>query len=318
MVWWVSDLVLWKIFLKSGFSSVWRVILLIIAWCMGKVKIAVCIACFNRAAVTIRCLQELFNQEGVGGDIDLTVFLVDDGSTDDTAEMVRQRFPRVVVIRGTGNLFWNRSMILAFESARASFPNYYLMLNDDTVLVPGALRIGIGEFGATGADSVGPDVVVGNISDEFGRISYGGRVCGSGLRRFRYGFASFGSAECDTFNGNFVLLSSRVVEIVGWLDPKFVHGMGDFDYGHRIRSAGFEIRTSPEFVGCCNNNSRKGTHYDLGLGFLQRVRVMLHPKELPVLPWALFCWRHGGWVWPVFLVWPYVRTAFGLRPRIDQ
>jgi GT2 family glycosyltransferase len=65
---------------------------------------------------------------------------VDDGSTDDTATAVSQRFPQVKILQGTGSLFWNGGMRIAFAQALQHDYDYYLWLNDDTVLYPNALE----------------------------------------------------------------------------------------------------------------------------------------------------------------------------------
>ncbi len=49
--------------------------------------------------------------------LELSVYLVDDGSSDGTGDAVRQAYPSVSVIRGDGTLFWNRGMRKAWEDA---------------------------------------------------------------------------------------------------------------------------------------------------------------------------------------------------------
>ena len=74
------------------------------------------LTCYNRVEKTIKCLEEVFEQANKSK-LNLEVILVDDGSTDGTAESVRQKFPQVCVLMGDGTLFWNRGMHLAFGEA---------------------------------------------------------------------------------------------------------------------------------------------------------------------------------------------------------
>ena len=73
--------------------------------------IAALITCFNRKEKTILCLTNLFKQPLLNN-FELDVFLTDDGCTDGTAEAVGKMFPQVHIIKGDGNLFWNRGMYM--------------------------------------------------------------------------------------------------------------------------------------------------------------------------------------------------------------
>ena len=53
---------------------------------------AVIMACFNRRATTLRSLASLYGQQPVR---EIRVYLVDDASTDGTAEAVLDRYPSV-------------------------------------------------------------------------------------------------------------------------------------------------------------------------------------------------------------------------------
>ncbi len=101
-------------------------------------RLGALLACHNRRTSTLACLAALFAQKGTD-DVDLQVILLDDGSTDGTAEAVRGRFPAVEVLHGDGELFWGGGMRRAFAVGLARSLDAYLWLNDDTLLDPGAL-----------------------------------------------------------------------------------------------------------------------------------------------------------------------------------
>ena len=100
---------------------------------------AVLLTVFNRKDKTLQCLSQLFDQLPVE-DIQIDVFLTDDGCTDGTAEAVENLFPSVHILEGSGDLFWNRGMLMAWKAA-ADARDYdaYLWLNDDTFLYEGTL-----------------------------------------------------------------------------------------------------------------------------------------------------------------------------------
>ena len=101
--------------------------------------IAVLMTSFNRRDQTLACLAALSAQRDIEG-ITVTVFPVDDNSTDSTTEAVRARFPEVNLLHGDGSLFWNGGMRLAFAMAMQRGFDAYFFLNDDTVLYEDAVR----------------------------------------------------------------------------------------------------------------------------------------------------------------------------------
>lgn len=90
-------------------------------------RIAIIMTCFNRKEKTLKCLGSLL----ADSEHNLQVYMVDDGSTDGTGDAVKVSFPQVNVIRGDGNLFWNRGMHMAFSKAVEVGYDFYLWVNDD-------------------------------------------------------------------------------------------------------------------------------------------------------------------------------------------
>ena len=107
---------------------------------MEQISIAVLMTCHNRKLKTLATLESLFNQI-LTSEIALNAYLLDDGSTDGTATAVQQIYPKVKIFSGDGNLFWNGGMRVAFSEAMKDDPDYYLWLNDDTVLDREALSV---------------------------------------------------------------------------------------------------------------------------------------------------------------------------------
>lgn len=109
-------------------------------------RIAVLLTCYNRVETTLGCLRHLFKTTVEDG-ISFDVFLVDDLSPDRTGAIVKESFPSVHVIEGTGKLFWNRGMALAWKTASESeCYDYYLWLNDDVFLEEHALTTALRDY----------------------------------------------------------------------------------------------------------------------------------------------------------------------------
>lgn len=280
----------------------------------NEVSICALLTCFNRRDKTLACLDRLAaDREAVSADgVRLTAVLVDDGSTDGTADAVCARFPWVVVVRTDGDLFWCRGMCRAQQQPAARAADYQLWLNDDVLLVPGAVQALLAcERGLLASDPAQPAaIVVGATQDAgTGEASYGGERQARGLRKTRFVGIKPGVAaqRCDSMNGNIVLVNRAAAERVGDLDPVFEHAMGDTDYALRARRLGVPVWLAPGFLGLCSDNPRQGGYRDPRLPWRRRWQLMLQRKGLPWRSWLHFTRRHMGLAWPLYFAWPYAK-----------
>lgn len=277
---------------------------------MSIQRVAVLITTFNRRDLTLASLAALFAQKEVE-DTELHVFLVDDGGTDGTRDVVRSLFPLVHVLEGDGTLFWNGGMRMAFDAARREGFDAYILFNDDTILYNDALErllLCARDWLAAGK----PAIVVGSTrSAVTGTRSYGG------LEKYSHGLVlrmnavmplTSASVPCDTLNGNFALIPAEIAEVVGNIEERFQHQFGDVDYGLRAKQAGFEVVVAPGYVGECSNNSGVGTWRDPKAPFVKRWKSLMSPKGVPINDWLLFTVRHYGWRWFYYAASPYVKT----------
>ncbi|NDP47670.1 MAG: glycosyltransferase family 2 protein [Sulfuriferula multivorans] len=274
-----------------------------------KPTLAVIMTAFNRKAKTLAALQALASNVELD-DVDLTVVLVDDGSTDGTAEAVAQAFPWVQVTHGDGSLFWCRGMHRAFELAMHSGYDYYLWLNDDTILYPDAvsrmIRCHVDIYKRLAKQVI---VVGSTVDDQTGKLTYGGELRPSRWRPTTLTRVVPGDVaqKCDSMNGNFVLIPAEAAKKVGNLDPAFEHAMGDTDYALRAGRVGVDLWVAPGVFGTCGHNSVAGTYLDTSLSFSRRWKHFLSRKGLPWRSWMIFTRRHAGPAWLLFFAVPYVK-----------
>lgn len=268
----------------------------------NRMTITALLTCFNRKEKTLGCLRNLEMQDLPGTELKYVV--VDDGSTDGTGEAVKREFPVARLIRGDGSLYWCGGMRVAWSHAAEDDPDYYLMVNDDTLLNPDALDALL---------KIAPDpnarvIAVAAICDPITReATYGGQRDISGL------IEPDGRAhECDTLNGNAVLVTRAVYQEIGMLHGAFSHAMGDLDYGYLAKRHGIRILQSPRSLGTCPRNSRHNTWMDRSLGRRKRLRLLRSKKGLPFSEWMTYNRRNAGWSWPWKTVSPYIRVLLGL------
>lgn len=273
-------------------------------------KIAIIITCYNRLESTVACLK-IVNSLSVSNSWNLRIYLTDDGSTDGTYEAIIEKYPEVIITRTNGESYWNGGMRISFEKAIQDKHDRFLWLNDDTFLKRDTLIELEHTLQICRTKTNKDAIVVGTIRDKEGKyVTYGGVVFPSWWKRTtpQLVYSDTEILPCKTINGNCVWIPMSVVNVVGNLDPVFVHGLGDFDYGFRVHKAGIGLWVSPGFVGICNRNGVRNTFMDRDLPLMKRMKMIGGPKGRPPYPWAIFTYRHCGPAWICYWIFPYARV----------
>lgn len=269
-------------------------------------KVTAILASHNRRDRTLECLASYYGQQ-LAPDVELCAVLVDDGSTDGTADAVGAQFPAVEVISGDGSLFWGQAMERAESIALTGAPDCILWLNDDVVLDSEALSGLLALAAECGEDCI----IVGAVRDPAtGSVTYSG-VRRSGLHPLRIELVLPGEQplEVEMFNGNVVLVPRATSARLGPIDGALGHAAADFDYGLRATRAGIRNLLAPGTIGTCVRDARPRPWLDRSLTAAQRLRLLLGPKGFPPRARARYLMRHGGFAWFLFWLAPYVRAA---------
>lgn len=229
--------------------------------------IAVLLTVFNRKDKTLECLKQLYAQLPLNG-YQIDVYMTNDGCTDGTPEAVALQYPKVHIINGDGNLFWNRGMYTAWQEAAKKDYDFYLWLNDDTILLPQALNKMMNNSESKQNKSI---IVAAIKATTEAKTTYSGHNK-NGL------ITPNGNLQaCDTFNGNCVLIPKYVFQKLGTLDYKFHHAIGDLDYGYRAKKAGIGIYVSPEYIGICDNNPQLPAWARKEIPLFKRIKNLYSP-----------------------------------------
>lgn len=245
-------------------------------------KIAVILTVYNRRETTLEGLRSIYRiTKSFNKNYSFTIYMTNDGCTDGTEKAVAMEFPDVIIINGDGNLFWAGGMNKAWEIANQQDKyDYYIWFNDDAKLFDNAFDLlfdPINRFGSR-------IIVSGAFKDRLGNVSYGGRN-----KRKKIIVPNGTNQPVYFMNGNLTLISSAVVQEIGFLDLQFLHLGGDWDYGLRAQKKGIKVVLTCDYVGTTDRHDK-----DAFSGSLKERLIKLYSiKHNPFVSWKFYR-RHFG------------------------
>ncbi len=199
---------------------------------MNGNSIGIVIPVHNRVRQTVKCLERVV-QSSFG---DFSVYIVDDGSTDDTPAVLADRFPEAKVIQGDGNLWWAKAANLGIRAALDEGVQYVLLLNNDNLISKETLEELLRVSQLKGDAIVGSVVVYEDQGQEKVKHAnlYNGVDRGTKARNPYYNRSIAEVPEIiptEILSGQGSLIPRWVFNCVGSIDENsFPHYMGDFDF----------------------------------------------------------------------------------------
>lgn len=227
---------------------------------MDRVKnIAVLLTCFNRIKKTNECLSSFISAVENFHHYNFSIYVVDDHSSDGTAEMIKEIYPTVNLIMGDGSLFWAGGMRMAWRTALNADKDFdgFLLINDDVFFfdsfwtkIEVTIKYVESNFKKQGV------YVLSTIDRDTQTLSYGGYILNNRLFKHSYYLKSPDNqpAECDLTNANILYVAHEVVDEIGILDERFTHSLADFDYALTAKETGFPVLVCPGIGGYCIND----------------------------------------------------------------
>ncbi|MBM3423283.1 glycosyltransferase family 2 protein [Chlorobium limicola] len=259
--------------------------------------ITIVIVSYNTRDILRNCLEALFR--GSGG-IDMEVFVVDNDSRDDSAQMVHETFPQVRLIANNANLGFAAANNQAFRQAKG---RYIVLLNPDAYVGPSSISNAVAFMDS----NPGCGLCGGKIISPEGRLEPSARRFPSPLSKLltlsglsakhpgspilnRHEFGGFAHdrpLEVDWVPGTFTIVRKKMLDEIGAFDERFFIYYEETDLCLRAKQAGWSIWFIPDaevmHIGGACSKTRKDKTYDEGasqvLSFRMRSEWLYYRKN---------------------------------------
>jgi len=241
------------------------------------VKLSLVIVNFNTKLLLKQCLESIYQNLG---NMEHEIFVVDNNSSDQSLLMIKENFPGVLLIENKENFGFAKANNQAIQKARGQ---YLLLLNSDTIVLPGTLNIMIDfmdtnpEVGVLGAKLVDQDLNLQTscryfptlftvLSQFFGLSAMfpKSKIFG----RYDMGYWDHNQIRnVDCVPATSLLVRKKVVQEVGLLDENYFMYFEDTDWCYRITRAGWKVVFLPNakvihLGGASAAESSRGLFYD--------------------------------------------------------
>jgi GT2 family glycosyltransferase len=190
--------------------------------------ISVVIVSYNTLAMTLACIDSIYSAYS-----EKEIFVVDNASTDNSAEEIKKHFPEVNLIVNSENRGFGAANNQALKECSG---RYVIFLNPDTKVKPETLQNAVAfmdanrQIGLAGAKILNPD---GTIQES---VSY------------RYPGEKYTSGETTNLQGKiacvlgaFMIARTELIKAIDVFDEDFFLYGEDQDLAWRIREKGYAI-----------------------------------------------------------------------------
>ncbi len=276
---------------------------------------------YNTRDLLRACLRSVYASQG---DFTFEVCVVDNGSSDGSAEMIAAEFPRTRLIVNEENVGYpsaNNQGLRAFGFAetadtQSQTPKFALLLNSDTELGPDAL-VRMLDFMAEHPDAgaAGPRLVLPDGSLDracrrslptpevsFYRLTGLSRLFPRSRRFGRYNLTYLDPdqvAEVGSVVGAFMLVRAEAIAQAGLMDGQFFLYGEDLDWAYRIKAAGWKIYYNPAVTVLHVKRASTRHNPRARIEFYRAMDIFYRKHYAAETPW----WLHALIVGAISLRW---------------
>lgn len=217
--------------------------------------IYIIIPVFNRLHFTKHCIDSLLTQHYKH----YTIIVVNDGSTDNTADYIRSKYKDVILLQGSGNLWWTGATNMGVEKAlelSTAAGDFILTLNNDLEVNEHYLE------SLVAAAQKNQPALIGSVSVDINKIEkvhFAGTLWSATTAKYRPAVSKKLSysellkmgetIHTDLLPGRGVLIPINVFREIGLYDfASFPHYMADEDFAVRAKKPGYKLLVATKAV----------------------------------------------------------------------
>jgi len=267
------------------------------------IDLSIVIVNWNTKDLLPQCLKS-FDQ--ASDRLKMEVFVVDNCSVDRSVELVREKFPEVIVIQNPMNLGFAKANNQAMKRSKGK---YILLLNPDTQVKEGAVENlthfmdAHPEVGIAGAKLLNSDGSKQNSIANFPSLAT--ELLNKSLLRWLFPKTFPGKErnisepiEVDSIIGACMMVRREAMEQVGLLDEDYFLFLEETDWCYRMKKAGWKVYHVPQaevyhFQGKSAEKDKK------------RAKVEYYRSR-----YQFFKKNRGSWQWSVLLIGLLIKLGF--------
>jgi GT2 family glycosyltransferase len=260
----------------------------------SKARIAAVVLNYRTPTETARCVSALQASHRAIDEI----IVVENGSGDDSFDILRRALPTVTLIAAERNLGFSGGCNRGIERALTGGAVLVLLVNSDARLHPealGALERSLSVHQDLGI--VGPVV---STTDVPPRIESRGISVSSFTGRVRMksfglplGSSALGLTFVDAVSGCLMLVRRTLFETIGLLSEEYFFSFEDVDFCLRARRAGFRVGCVEEAHAQHEGSLSIGAQSPRRIYFATRNHLLVMHRAAPRLPRSLSVVRQG-------------------------
>lgn len=215
-------------------------------------KLSIIVVSWNTRDILADCLESVYRHPPTDP---FELVLVDNASSDGSAEMVKTRYPQVRLVESGSNLGFAQGNNLAVPMCVGE---YILLLNPDTIVKPKALQALIDfldthpEAGAAGSMLLNPDGTLQpschprpQLGRELWRLLHFDSLKPYG-RYNMYQWDLTKNREVDVLMGASLIVRKVILDQIGFLDGDYFMYSEEVDLCFRLQKAGWKLYYVPE------------------------------------------------------------------------
>lgn len=228
-------------------------------------KVSVIIVSYNFEQWIDRCLGSLRRST-----FPVSVIVVDNGSKDNTTQIIERKHPEVHLIKTGVNLGFGKANNIGIRCAMERGADYFFLLNQDAWISEKTIKTLLDLFEEHPKYGILSPTHLNGKGDklDFGFSTYSGM---NGKEEFLTKQKDHEVVTLKFINAAFWMISVQTIKKVGGFSPLFYHYGEDIDYINRLHYHGLQLGYSPRVFGYHDRESREVSRAD----FLRSERVYL-------------------------------------------